>query len=102
MLSRCKIRVEPGSRSLFRVLLDSGKALWLNDELREQMGSLLADDIEEWTGGGAFFAMPLRDGTRRLGLLYAGLQGQDLRRGRRLRWQALHKEKSPTFFQVMN
>lgn len=74
VLSRCKLRVEPNSRSLFRVLLDSGKALWMNDELREQMAPLLTDDIEEWAQGAAFFAMPLRDGDRHLGLLYADRQ----------------------------
>lgn len=74
VLSRCKLRVEPNSRSLFRVLLDSGKALWMNDELREQMAPLLTDDIEEWAQGAPFFAMPLRDGGRHLGLLYADRQ----------------------------
>jgi HD-like signal output (HDOD) protein len=58
-------------RSLFGLLLQTGKAIWVDDERRARLGSLIGPDIDALAGGAAFFAMPIFVRQRPVGLLYA-------------------------------
>lgn len=65
------VDVGPDARNLFRVLLETGKAIWVDDERRRRLGGLITAEVDAWARGAAFFAMPVRAGKRAAGLIYA-------------------------------
>ncbi len=71
LLRDCVINVGPDARNLFRVLLETRKAIWVDDERRQRLGDLITEEIDAWALGASFFAMPVFAGKRAAGLLYA-------------------------------
>jgi len=71
LLEGCRIPVGTGERSLFGVLLQTGKAVWVDAARRDRLGPLIGADIERWAAGAPFFAMPIYVRSRPVGLLYA-------------------------------
>jgi len=71
LLEACRIPVGSGSRNLFGVLLQTGKAVWVDAARRDRLGPLIGPDIDRWAAGAPFFAMPIYVRSRPVGLLYA-------------------------------
>jgi len=71
LLEACRIPVGNGARNLFGVLLQTGKAGWVDAARRDRLGSLIGADIDRWAAGAPFFAMPIYVRSRPVGLLYA-------------------------------
>ncbi len=74
VLGSCRIPVA-GKRNLFAVLLQAGKAVWVDAERRERLGPLIGPDIDRWAAGAPFYAMPIFVRQRAVGLLYADRSG---------------------------
>jgi HD-like signal output (HDOD) protein len=71
LLEGCRIPVGNGARNLFGVLLQTGKAVWVDAARRDRLGPLIGADIDRWAAGAPFFAMPIYVRSRPVGLLYA-------------------------------
>ena len=74
VLGSCRIPVT-GKRNLFAVLLQAGKAVWVDAERRERLGPLIGPEIDRWAAGAPFYAMPIFVRQRAVGLLYADRSG---------------------------
>ena len=74
VLDGCRIPVA-GQRNLFTVLLQAGKAVWVDAGRRERLGPLIGPDIDRWAAGAPFYAMPIFVRQRAVGLLYADRSG---------------------------
>jgi hypothetical protein len=74
VLGECRIPIA-GRRNLFSVLLQAGKAVWVDAVRRERLGALIGADIDRWAAGAPFYAMPIFVRQRPVGLLYADRSG---------------------------
>jgi HD-like signal output (HDOD) protein len=75
-----RVPVGDGADNLFRVLLRSGKAIWVDDATRQRLGRLVEGAADVLARGQPFFAMPVLVRGRPVGLLYAdrGTAGSSL------------------------
>lgn len=70
LLRDAVIRVDDQDRSLFGLLLKTGKTVWVDAARRDKLSSLIGPEIDRWAGGTEFFAMPIFVRGRPVGLLY--------------------------------
>lgn len=70
LLREGRFRVDDHDRSLFGLLLKTGKIVWVDTARRDKLSALIGPEIDRWAGGTEFFAMPVFVRGRPVGLLY--------------------------------